>query len=149
MFCCISTVVIPTRGTPCRSAVRYSSCHAEMCWKIRPKSRDRSGEFAEPCRVPAARIPPEADRTHRLRVGGAAVNGGRKLTPFQLKIDPLVFILRWSIPGLTEVAVFDAVRVAFESDDFGVVDEAVDYGGYNVVAEHFAPAAERLVAGDD
>jgi hypothetical protein len=61
----------------------------------------------------------------------------------------LVFILRWSIPGLTEVAVFDAVRVAFESDDFGVVDEAVDYGGYNVVAEHFAPAAERLVAGDD
>ena len=29
------------------------------------------------------------------------VNGGRKLTPFRrLKIDPLVFILRLTIPGL-------------------------------------------------
>ena len=35
-------------------------------------------------------------------------------------------------------------------DDFGVVDEAVDHGGGDdVVAEHFAPAAERLVGGDD
>ena len=49
-----------------------------------------------------------------------------------------------------QVAVFEAVGVAFEGDDFGVVDEAVDHGGGDhVVAEHFAPAAEDLVAGDD
>ena len=35
-------------------------------------------------------------------------------------------------------------------DDFGVVDEAVDHGGSDdVVAEHFAPAAELLVGRDD
>ena len=49
-----------------------------------------------------------------------------------------------------EVAVFEPVAVAFEGDDFGVVDEAVDHGGGDdVVAEDLAPAAERLVAGDD
>ena len=37
-----------------------------------------------------------------------------------------------------------------EGDDFGVVDEPVDHGGGDdVVAEDFAPAAERLVGGDD
>jgi site-specific DNA recombinase len=35
-------------------------------------------------------------------------------------------------------------------DDFGVVDEPVDHGsGDDLVAEDFAPAAERLVGGDD
>jgi hypothetical protein len=35
-----------------------------------------------------------------------------------------------------EVAVFEAVAVAFEGEDFGVVDEAVDHGGGDdVVAE--------------
>ena len=29
---------------------------------------------------------------------------------------------------LPEVAVFEAVAVAFEGDDFGVVDESVDHG---------------------
>jgi len=29
----------------------------------------------------------------------------------------------------TEVAVFESVAVAFEADDFGVVDEPVDHGG--------------------
>ena len=49
-----------------------------------------------------------------------------------------------------EVSVFEPVGVAFEGDDFGVVDEAVDHGGGDdVVAEHFAPAAEGLVDGDD
>ena len=49
-----------------------------------------------------------------------------------------------------EVAVFEAVAVAFESEDFGVVNEAVDHcGGGDVVAEDLAPSAERLVAGDD
>ncbi len=49
-----------------------------------------------------------------------------------------------------EVAVFQSVGVAFEGDDFGVVDEAVDHGGGDdIVAEDFTPASERLVAGDD
>ena len=49
-----------------------------------------------------------------------------------------------------EVSVFEPVGVAFEGDDFGVVDEPVDHGrGDDLVAEDFAPAAEWLVAGDD
>ncbi|MDQ1537848.1 MAG: hypothetical protein QOE58_2241 [Actinomycetota bacterium] len=40
--------------------------------------------------------------------------------------------------------------VSLERDDLGVVDEAVDHrGGYDVVAEHFSPPAEDLVAGHD
>ena len=49
-----------------------------------------------------------------------------------------------------QVAVFEPVAIAFECDDLDVVDEAVDHGGgHDVVAEHFTPAAERLVGGDD
>jgi hypothetical protein len=49
-----------------------------------------------------------------------------------------------------EVSVFEPVGVAAEGDDFGVVDESVDHGGGDdVVAEDFAPAAERFVGGDD
>jgi hypothetical protein len=49
-----------------------------------------------------------------------------------------------------EVFVFESVAVAFEGDDFGVVHESVDHGGGDdVVAEHIAPPAEDLVAGDD
>jgi len=49
-----------------------------------------------------------------------------------------------------KVAVPEAVGVAFEGDDVGLVDEAVDHGrGDGVVAEDLAPAAEELVAGDD
>jgi hypothetical protein len=52
-----------------------------------------------------------------------------------------------------EVAVFESVAVAFEGDDFGVVDESVDHGGGgddgdDVVAEDFAPPAERFVGRD-
>jgi len=37
-----------------------------------------------------------------------------------------------------------------QGDDFGVVHEPVDHrGGDDVVTEHFTPAAELLVAGDD
>ena len=46
-----------------------------------------------------------------------------------------------------EVAVFESVAVAFQRDDFGVVDEAVDHGGGDgVVAEGLTPSAERFVA---
>src|SRR6266508_375934 len=49
-----------------------------------------------------------------------------------------------------EVSVFESVAVAFEGDDFGVVDQPVDHGGGDdVVAEDLAPAAEDFVAGDD
>ena len=48
----------------------------------------------------------------------------------------------------TEVTVFESVGVAFEGDDFGVVDEPVDHGGgHDVVAEDLAPPAEWLVGG--
>ncbi len=49
-----------------------------------------------------------------------------------------------------EVAVAEAVAVAFEAEDFGVVDEPVDHlGGDELVAEDLAPDGEALVAGDD
>lgn len=42
------------------------------------------------------------------------------------------------------------VRGAFEGDDFGVVDDAVDHGGGDgLVAEDLAPAGEGQVAGED
>ncbi len=49
-----------------------------------------------------------------------------------------------------EVAVFESVAVAFEGDDFGVVDEAVDHGvGDDGLAADLTPAPEGFVAGDD
>jgi len=40
-----------------------------------------------------------------------------------------------------EVSVAESVAVAFEGDDFGVVDKPVDHGcGHDVVAEDLAPA---------
>ncbi len=45
-----------------------------------------------------------------------------------------------------EVAVPEPVAVAFEGDDLGVVDEAVDHGcGDDVVAEDLAPAKTLLL----
>ena len=44
----------------------------------------------------------------------------------------------------------EAVAVAFEREDLGVVNQAVDHpGGDDVVAEDLAPGAEGLVGGDD
>ena len=69
-----------------------------------------------------------------------------------MNFDPLVghwssFVGCWCS---AEVSVFKPVGVASEGDDFGVADEAVDHGGGDVfVAEDFAPAVERFVAGDD
>jgi catechol 2,3-dioxygenase-like lactoylglutathione lyase family enzyme len=53
------------------------------------------------------------------------------------------------VPGRAgEVAVFEAVGVAFDGEDLGVVDEPVDHGrGDDVVAEDLAPGREGLVAG--
>jgi len=49
-----------------------------------------------------------------------------------------------------EVAVLEAVAVALEGEDLGVVDEPVDHRDRDVViAEDLAPGGERLVAGDD
>ena len=44
----------------------------------------------------------------------------------------------------------EAVAGAFEGEDVGVVDDAVDHGcGDDVVTEDLTPAAEDFVAGDD
>src|SRR5450755_381170 len=52
--------------------------------------------------------------------------------------------------GSSEVAVFEPVGIAFEREDLGVMDEAVDHRGRgDFVAEDLAPGAERLVRGDD
>ena len=49
-----------------------------------------------------------------------------------------------------EVAVFEAVAVAFEAEHLGVVHEPVDHrGGGYLIAEDFAPRTEWLVGGDD
>jgi hypothetical protein len=49
-----------------------------------------------------------------------------------------------------QVAVLEAVAVAFEGEDLGVVNEPVDHGGGgDLVAEDLAPGGERLVAGHD
>jgi hypothetical protein len=74
-----------------------------------------------------------------VRRSVASVNGGWKLTPWrQVKTDPwLVMVPRWWSRGRAEVAVFEAVGVALEGDDVGVVGEAVDHGrGDDIVAEH-------------
>jgi hypothetical protein len=45
---------------------------------------------------------------------------------------------------------FESVAGAFEGDDFGVVDDAVDHGGGDdLVAEHVSPAGEWQVRGQD
>lgn len=44
----------------------------------------------------------------------------------------------------------EPVAGAFEGDDFGMVDDAVDHGrGYDLVTEHVSPAGERQVRGQD
>jgi hypothetical protein len=46
--------------------------------------------------------------------------------------------------------VFEAVAGAFERDDVGMVDDAVDHGpGDDLIAEHVAPAGKRQVRGQD
>src|ERR1700723_1824656 len=50
----------------------------------------------------------------------------------------------------SEVAVLEAVAVALEGEDLGVVDESVDHRDSDgVVAEDLAPRGEWLVGGDD
>jgi len=49
-----------------------------------------------------------------------------------------------------EVVVLEAVAVALEAEDLGVVDGPVDHrDGDDVVAEDLSPGRERLVRGDD
>ena len=74
------------------------------------------------------------------------------MTPYRrLKVDPCwSWFFGCACWDASQVAIFESVGVAFEGDDFGVVDEPVDHGGGDdVVAEHFAPASEGFVGGDD
>jgi hypothetical protein len=49
-----------------------------------------------------------------------------------------------------DAASAESVAGAFEGEDVGVVDDAVDHGcGDGLVTEHAAPAGERQVAGED
>ncbi len=62
-----------------------------------------------------------------------------------MNLDPLMVCWFSFVGGCggyaAEVAVFEPVAVAFEGDDFGVVDEPVDHGGGDdLVAEDLAPA---------
>jgi hypothetical protein len=62
-----------------------------------------------------------------------------------LKVDPFGYLVVCLFFGgcgswnATEVAVFESVTVAFEGDDFGVVDEAVDHGCGQAVAGSVFP----------
>src|SRR3954447_22676739 len=81
----------------------------------------------------------------RRRFAEGAV-GERSEMPAVRLVGGLVFDRR----GSGEVAVFEAVGVAFEGEDLGVVDEPVDHrGGGDLVAEDLTPGRERLVGGDD
>ncbi len=52
--------------------------------------------------------------------------------------------------GAAEIAAEESVALAFEGDDFGVVDEPVDHGCCDdVVSEDLTPAAEGLVGGNE
>ena len=60
--------------------------------------------------------------------------------------------IRFGLAGgwaAAEVALAQALAVAFEREDFGVVDEPVDHRGGDLVGEALAPAGEGLVAGDE
>ena len=58
-----------------------------------------------------------------------------------VRLGPRLMRVLLVVPGgAGEVAVFEAVAVAFEGEDLGVVDEPVDHrGGDDVVAEDLAP----------
>ena len=80
-----------------------------------------------------------------VSLGGQLASGSTSST---LRLSRMVVAV--GVGGAAEVAAFQSVAVAFEVDDFGVVDQAVDHGGGDgVVTEDFAPAAEGFVGGDD
>src|SRR5689334_4398501 len=91
------------------------------------------------CRPTAELMPCAGRRTRLLRTRrpwpARSVNDARILTPWRrLNCDPLVVVCRLVVAGggrgdAAEVSVFEPVGVAFEGDDVGVVDEAVDHGG--------------------
>src|SRR6266540_6628066 len=113
----------------------------------------RPGGWARSCAGPGVLATRGA--CWRRDLGGRCVNDARKLTPWRrLNLDPLMVCWFSFVGGCggdaAEVSVLEPVAVAFEGDDFGVVDEPVDHGGGDhVVAEYLAPAAEDLVGGDD
>ena len=93
-------------------------------------SRATSVRYFASGRVPA----PECQ--HRLNVDPFGT--GRILTPLGGWVGESFGVVDGHPP---KVAVFESVAVAFEGDDFGVVDEAVDHGsGDDWVAEGFTSA---------
>lgn len=52
--------------------------------------------------------------------------------------------------GRVDLGVFETVAGALESDDVGVVDDAVDHGrGDDLIAKYVAPASEGQVRGQN
>ena len=85
-------------------------------------------------------------------VAGADRGAGRRSAGLRA-VGATGWLGRFGLAGgwaAAEVAVAEAVAVALEAEDFGVVDEPVDHGGGDdFVAEDLTPAGERFVAGDD
>ena len=73
-----------------------------------------------------------------------AENRGHRL------VCSVCLVLRSDAGEAVDAAAAESVAGAFEGEDVGVVDDAVDHrGGDGLVAEHAAPAGERQVAGQD
>src|SRR5205809_6141898 len=109
-------------------------------------------------------MPSSTTRTARLRNAACAAPGNDRasssvipqaydtITPFAYRSDMSVAGRAGSLQGTTSVrwleAVLQAVAGAADGDDVAVVQQPVQDGrGQHVVAEHAAPLAERLVAG--
>jgi len=50
---------------------------------------------------------------------------------------------------VVDSGVAESIAAAFQGEDVGVVDDAVDHGGDDLVCEDVSPAGEGLVAGED
>src|SRR3954463_7250308 len=88
--------------------------------------------------------------TGREHVGPTTERQRREWLSTTAETDPLT-AAEGEPPGVVswwaaEVSVLEAVGVALEGDDFGVVEAVYHRGGDGVVAEDLAPASERLVA---
>src|SRR5215475_2951240 len=109
-------------------------------WRRRQAAWRQAGEHQRPRPARVNGCPQAGQAAVSLRVSSRGVVWGWGI----------VLFLAGGGRDAAEVAVLEPVGVAFEGDDFGVVDETVDHGGGDdVVAEHLAPPAERLVAGHD
>jgi hypothetical protein len=99
----------------------------------------------------------EPNPSSREHVPPHSCQRSSKVSPFSLVENLATLLLRLFCrvlcvgqAGRVDAGVFQPVGGAFEGDDFGVVNDAVDHrGGDDLVAEDVAPACEWQVAGED